>query len=56
MQCVYWLPHFVISKRSVLQDVKVWDISSGKNVFEFSGDMGKDVGIRAMDVDMAGKR
>lgn len=25
-------------------------------MFEFSGDMDKDVGIRAMDVDMAGKR
>ena len=36
--------------------VKVWDISSGKNVFEFCADMGKEVGIRAMDVDRAGKR
>ena len=38
------------------QVVKVWDISSGKNVFEFCADMGKDVGVRAMDVDRAGKR
>ena len=36
--------------------VKVWDISSGKNVFEFCADMGKEVGIRTMDVDRAGKR
>ena len=36
--------------------MKVWEISCGKNVFEFSVDMGKDVGIRAMDVDIAGKR
>lgn len=36
--------------------VKVWDILSGKNVFEFSADMGKDVGVRSMDIDKAGKR
>ena len=36
--------------------MKVWDISSGRNVFEFCADMGKEVGIRAIDVDKAGKR
>lgn len=39
-----------------MQVVKIWDISSGKNTFEFSADMGNMVGIRAMDVDKAGKR
>jgi hypothetical protein len=39
-----------------MQIVKVWEIMSGKNTFQFSADMGKEVGIRSMDVDKAGKR
>ena len=34
----------------------MWDLSSGKYVFEFSTDKGDGGGIRAMDIDHSGKR
>lgn len=39
-----------------LQIVKVWDIITGKIMFEFSANMGKDVTVTSMDVDRTGKR
>ena len=40
----------------VMQMLKVWDINTGKKMFEFSANMGEGVIITAMDVDKAGKR
>ena len=36
--------------------LKVWDISTGKKMFEFSANLGSDVAISSMDVDKSGKR
>lgn len=36
--------------------LKVWDIYSGKKMFEFSANLGDGIIISAMDVDKSGKR
>jgi len=36
--------------------MKVWDICTGKKLFEFSANLGENVTISSMDVDNSGKR